>query len=95
MAQPPFAGYPPHQVRRDSGMAIGGLIFSLLGLFGLVTVVPGIILGHVAFARARRGEASGKGIAIAAFVIGYLLIVAYAIAIPVLLNIAAKHGAFR
>lgn len=52
-------------------------------------------MGHVAFAKARRGEVGGKGVTLAAFVVGYLMIVLYAIAIPVALNIAAKHGAFR
>jgi hypothetical protein len=107
MTQPSFGGFPPQQqqpfafppppapVSRDSGMAIAALIFSLFGLIGLVSVIPGIVLGHVAFARARRGEAGGKGMALAAFIVGYLMIVVYAIAIPVLLNVAAKHGAFR
>lgn len=76
-------------------MATAALIFSLFGLIGLVSVIPGIVMGHVAFAKARRGEAGGKGMALAAFVIGYLIIILYAIAIPVALNIAAKHGAFR
>ncbi|MEV6912488.1 DUF4190 domain-containing protein [Amycolatopsis sp. NPDC051071] len=103
MTQQPFGGFPPQQqygfphqpVSRDSGLAVAALIFSLFGLIGLVSVIPGIVMGHVAFAKARRGEAGGKGIALAAFVVGYLMIILYAIAIPVVLNIAAKHGAFR
>lgn len=105
MTQQPFGGFPPQQqyafpnqppVRsKDSGLAMAALIFSLFGLIGLVSVIPGIVMGHVAFAKARRGEAGGKGMALAAFVVGYLIIILYAIAIPVALNIAAKHGAFR
>ncbi|WP_414935615.1 DUF4190 domain-containing protein [Amycolatopsis sp. cmx-11-51] len=105
MAQQPFGGFPPHQQygfphqpparSKDSGLAIAALVFSLFGLIGLVSVIPGIVMGHVAFAKARRGEVGGKGIALAAFVVGYLMIILYAIAIPVVLNIAAKHGAFR
>ncbi|WP_037316293.1 DUF4190 domain-containing protein [Amycolatopsis orientalis] len=102
MTQQPFNGFPPQpqygfpdQRSRDSGMATAALIFSLFGLIGLVSVIPGIVMGHVAFAKARRGEAGGKGMALAAFVVGYLIIILYAIAIPVALNIAAKHGAFR
>ena len=105
MAQQPFGGFPPQQQyvfpnqpparSKDSGLAMAALIFSLFGLIGLVSVIPGIVMGHVAFAKARRGEVGGKGMALAAFVVGYLMIVLYAIAIPVALNIAAKHGAFR
>ncbi|WP_410663124.1 DUF4190 domain-containing protein [Amycolatopsis sp. lyj-84] len=105
MTQQPFGGFPPQQQygfpnqppaqSKDSGLAIAALIFSLFGLIGLVSVIPGIVLGHVAFAKARRGEAGGKGMALAAFVVGYLMIILYAIAIPVVLSIAAKHGAFR
>ncbi len=105
MTQQPFGGFPPQQQygfpnqapaqSKDSGLATAALIFSLFGLIGLVSVIPGIVLGHVAFAKARRGEAGGKGMALAAFVVGYLMIILYAIAIPVVLSIAAKHGAFR
>ncbi|AUI63638.1 DUF4190 domain-containing protein [Amycolatopsis sp. BJA-103] len=105
MTQQPFGGFPPQQQygfpnqppaqSKDSGLAIAALIFSLFGLIGLVSVIPGIVLGHVAFAKARRGEAGGKGMALAAFIVGYLMIILYAIAIPVVLSIAAKHGAFR
>jgi hypothetical protein len=85
---------PPRS--RDSGLAIGALICSIAGFFtgGLITIA-GIIIGHVAFRKARRGEAGGKGIALAAFIIGYLIIVAWASTLPVLFDLAAKHRAIR
>ncbi|EME57470.1 hypothetical protein H074_19807 [Amycolatopsis decaplanina DSM 44594] len=76
MTQQSFGGFPPRQQyafpnqaparSKDSGLATAALIFSLFGLIGLVSVIPGIVMGHVA-----------------AFAVGYLL------------NITAKHGAFR
>lgn len=92
--QPYGGGYPP-PCNTDSGLAIGALVFSVLGVFTLLPAFPGIILGHVAFAKARRGQAGGKVLAIVAFTLGYLAVIAWAIAIPVLFNVAAKHGAFR
>jgi hypothetical protein len=85
---------PPQS--RDSGLATGALICSIAGFFtgGLITIA-GIIMGHVAFRKARRGEAGGKGMALAAFIVGYLIIVAWASSLPVLFDLAAKRGTLR
>ncbi|MDQ2839265.1 MAG: DUF4190 domain-containing protein [Actinomycetota bacterium] len=60
-------------------MAVAALVLGILGLVTSITVVGGIIfgllgivLGIVASRRARRGEAGGRGMAIAGIVTGAL-----------------------
>ena len=51
---------------------VGGAgVFLLCGVGGLVGVV-GAILGHVARARIRRGQASGDGYALAGVIVGWV-----------------------
>ncbi|WP_158885343.1 DUF4190 domain-containing protein [Amycolatopsis anabasis] len=68
-------GYGPPVQNQDTGMAIGALVCSLVGIVscGAVTIV-GIILGHLAYGKAKRGEAGGQGMAQAAFIIGYVVL---------------------
>ncbi|OXM42562.1 DUF4190 domain-containing protein [Amycolatopsis alba] len=62
---------------QDNGMAIAGLVCSLVGLCSCVTVIVGVILGHIGLAKANRGEAGGRGMALAAVIIGYVVIALY------------------
>jgi hypothetical protein len=62
---------PPRRPRRQpgppaDGMAIAALVLSLLGLH-----LIGVVLGHVALGRIRSGPLGGRGLAIAALVVGY------------------------
>jgi ABC-type spermidine/putrescine transport system permease subunit II len=62
-------------LQQDSGLAVGALVCSLIGLIscGLVTIA-GIIMGHIAYSRAKRGESGGEGMALAAMIIGYVIV---------------------
>ncbi|EMD27456.1 DUF4190 domain-containing protein [Amycolatopsis azurea] len=62
---------------QDNGMAIAGLVCSLVGLCSCVTVIVGVILGHIGLAKANRGEAGGRSMALAAVIIGYVVIALY------------------
>ena len=70
--QYPQPGYPANQ---SNGLAVGALICSAVGILlcGLPTIA-GIIMGHIAYGKAQRGEAGGKGTAMAAFIVGYVAI---------------------
>ena len=72
--QYPGQGYPPVQ-NQSNGLAVGALVCSCIGILlcGLPTIA-GIIMGHIAYAKANRGEAGGKGMAMAAFIVGYAAI---------------------
>lgn len=73
----PYAPYgygPPPQAQR-SGLAAASLACSLVGLFTFgVSSIAGIVLGHVAFHKANKGVAGGRGVALAGFVSGYVIL---------------------
>lgn len=74
--------YPPQQqyyvqqayVRPpDQGMAVASLVCSLIGLIMCFPALLGIIFGHIALGKAKRGEAGGQGMAQAGMIIGYVI----------------------
>ena len=75
----PYAGYAPPPVAPKNGLGIAALIVAIVALFsvvgGLVLGVVAIILGVLGLQRARRGEATNGGIAIAGIVLGILSII--------------------
>lgn len=81
-AYPPSQPYNPYAAvapprSQDNGMAIAGLVCSLVGICSCVTVIVGLILGHIGLARANRGEAGGRGMALAAVIVAYVVIALY------------------
>ncbi|SDZ47054.1 protein of unknown function [Amycolatopsis xylanica] len=100
--QYPQPGYPygpgMNPASQDTGMAVGALVCSLIGLFlcgGTLSIV-GVILGHIARAKAKRGEAGGEGMALAALIIGYFAIALIIIGIGVFVAFGiATHWRFR
>jgi hypothetical protein len=68
----PYA-YPPAPARETNGLAIASLTAGILwlGWFGSIAAV---IFGHMALSQIRRsgGRESGKGMAVAGLVLGYL-----------------------
>lgn len=89
---PQDAGSPPPP---GPGLAIGSLACSVIGLITcLPLAIAGIVMGHIAYKKAGRGEATRPGLAIAGFVVGYVAVVVYAIAVPIVLHKLAQHGAF-
>jgi len=84
-APPPgYGGYPPP---RNNGMAIAGLVCGLVGLliFWFLLGPLAMIFGGIGLSRANRG-APGRGMAIAAIVLGALDVVVYLILLLVLLS---------
>lgn len=74
----PGYGGSPYQ-RRGSGMATAAMVLGIIGLVFCWTIVGGIvlgllavILGTIAYRRARRGEAEGQGRALAGVITGGL-----------------------
>ena len=58
----------------------------------LVVVVLAIALGHIAFARARRLTGAGRGLAITAFVLGYLALIPMALMVWLTVSSIALWG---
>jgi hypothetical protein len=78
----PYAGYTPPPVGPKNGLGTGALITAIVSLPAAVSVFGGfllgivaIVLGFIGYRRAKRGEATNGGIAIAGIVLGLLGIV--------------------
>jgi hypothetical protein len=92
-APPPPHGYaPPPAPARTSGMAIAALILGIAGCCG-ITAPIGIILGFVALSsiRGSQGRLTGRGLAIAGIVTGFLWIGLLAWQVPNLVRLVT-HG---
>lgn len=86
MNQPDFAQ------PKTSGLAITSLVFGILALLlcmiGPLFALPAIVCGHIAMSRVNRsgGMLTGKGLAIAGFIMGYvnlgLMLLLLPIAVP-------------
>lgn len=79
--QAPYGGYaaPPPRTAPKNGLGIASLviaIISLLSVFGGVVLgFVAVILGFMGWGRAKRGEATNGGVAIAGIVLGFLSII--------------------
>jgi Domain of unknown function (DUF4190) len=79
--QTPYGGYgytppTPQELRQQrTGLAIGALVCSLIGIFtcGLASIA-GLIMGHISYSQAKRGEGGGQSLALAAIIIGYVVL---------------------
>ena len=69
---PPPYGAPYCEYELPKGLAIWALVLGLLSPLccGLLSGIPAIICGAIAIGRVNRGEAAGKGMAIAGLVLG-------------------------
>jgi hypothetical protein len=72
-----YAYTPPtaQQLREDKrGLAGGALVCSIAGVItcGLGTIA-GVIMGHIAYSQAKRGESGGEGLALSAIIVGYVV----------------------
>jgi len=81
MSQPHYPQYPggadlsQPPMRASSTLSTVSLVLSLVGLlvFGLFAI-GGVIAGHLALGKIKRGEAIGAGAAKAGLIIGYIAI---------------------
>ncbi len=76
---PPPAGYmyatnySPANTSKN-WMGITSLILSVATIIVGITFIPGVILGHMGLAAARRGEANNQGIALAGTLVGWFFV---------------------
>lgn len=91
-------GYPggPLRPKDGPGLAIGALICSIVGIFLCFLIsVGGIIMGHIAYGKAKRGEAEGQGVAMAAFIVGYVAIGLNILALIFIFGIGVTGSFYR
>jgi hypothetical protein len=92
-AIPPITGNSPQP--KTSGLAIWSLVLGILSLvcFSILTGIPGVICGHMAYSRIKRsaGALTGQGLAIAGLITGYMGIAWAVFLIPMMLAIAIPN----
>ncbi|MFD8494340.1 DUF4190 domain-containing protein [Amycolatopsis sp. NPDC059657] len=86
--QPPYGqgyqyGYAPtggpYVPPPSSGLAIGALVSSIAGLLTCgLAAIAGVIMGHIAYNQAKRGQAGGEGMALSAIIVGYVMLALWA-----------------
>ncbi|GAB2866021.1 DUF4190 domain-containing protein [Lentzea nigeriaca] len=93
--QPMYGGYG-YQPPKPQTNAILALVLSLVGFATCgVTSIAGVIFGHIAMGRIKRGEEDGRGMALAGVIIGYVVIAGWLIYLAVIiiaLVVAANQG---
>jgi hypothetical protein len=78
-----YRGYGPGGAVFSNNLAVVSMILGIVSILGAVLSscvcfltaplpVVAIVLGHIAYGRARRGEASGAGMAMTGFICGYI-----------------------
>jgi hypothetical protein len=94
MDQPPPLPTTPVQ-GKTPGLAIWSLVLGILSLscFWLLTAIPAVICGHLAYGRIRRsaGSLSGEGLALGGLITGYVSIALSIFVIPLLAAIAIPN----
>lgn len=96
-AYPPMPGtYVPAPDAKTDGKAVASLVCGILiFLFGILTGIPAVILGHISRSKIKKsmGHLKGEGMALAGLILGYMsvalipfVLIIAAIAIPNLLR---------
>lgn len=96
----PYAGYAPPPAAPRNGLGITALIIAIVALLASFSVVGGVVLGIVAViigfagrSRAKRGEATNGGVALAGVILGFLSIIIGLAFIAVWVGVFREVGA--
>jgi len=77
--QAQYGGYAPPPAAPQNGLGIASLVTAIISLLtvvgGVVLGVVAVILGFLGWGKAKRGEATNGGVAIAGIVLGFLSII--------------------
>ena len=92
------AKFAPDRPGANNGMAIaalatgvGGLVllFTPLGLIGLLSCITGIVLGSIALKRVKRGQGEGRGMALAGMICGIVGAALFVLAVAFIASLIA------
>src|SRR4051794_23350582 len=92
-------GYQPPPPAPKNGLGIAALVAAIVGLVFCWSVVGGVVLGVLAailgivgYGRAKRGQATNTGVAIAGIVLGALAVVVSLAFIPIWMGVFSEVG---
>jgi hypothetical protein len=89
-APPPSMSPPPPapQTVRTSGFAIASMVLGIMGWFYAVPAILAVVFGHIAYSQIQssNGWKTGRGMAIAGLVLGYIWIALYVLIFIVALS---------
>jgi hypothetical protein len=88
----PSPGYLP-ATAPSSGMATASLIFGIIGLFTGIGSIFAVVFGHIGLNQTRDGARSGRGMAVAGLVMGYIVLIPWLI-LMVLMMLGAVASPF-
>ncbi len=75
----PYGGYAPPPAAPQNGLGIASLVTAIIALLsvvgGVVLGVVAVILGFLGWGKAKRGQATNGGVAVAGIVLGFLSII--------------------
>lgn len=95
--QPPY-----YQPTRTNNLAVVGMVLSLVGIpfavccgiFGVLLPLSGAVCGHVALGQIRHSGENGRGFALTAVIVGWLLVALVALLFLLALGTGAARGIF-
>jgi amino acid transporter len=97
--QPYYGGYQPPPTGPKNGLGIAALVAAIAGLVfcwsvlgGVVLGVVAVILGIVGYGRAKRGQATNTGVAIAGIVLGALAVIVSLAFVPIWMSVFSEVG---
>jgi amino acid transporter len=97
--QPYYGGYQPPPTGPKNGLGIAALVSAIVGLVFCWSVVGGVVLGVLAailgivgYGRAKRGQATNTGVAIAGVVLGALAVIVSLAFIPIWMGVFSEVG---
>lgn len=97
--QPYYGGFQPPPPAPKNGLGISALIIAIVGLLFCWTVAGGVVLGVLAailgivgYGKAKRGQATNAGIAIAGIVLGALSVIVGLVFIPIWIGVFSEVG---
>lgn len=80
------------EVKPTNTMALVGFILSLAGFVTGITAIPGIVLGHIGLHQIKSSGEQGRGLGIAALVVGYIQVGLWVLALAVFIIVLILFG---
>jgi len=89
----PMTNIVDTETKPTNTMALVGFILSLAGFVTGITAIPGIVLGHIGLHQIKTSGEQGRGLGIAALVVGYVQVGLWVLALAAFIIVFILFGA--